>query len=295
MALNKQIWTDQIMENFYPEASFLKYAKDMTEFVEYDKINLAEAGIDPAVLKNNTNYPISVTERDDTSVELTLNLYETENTLVQDAIVTEVSYNTMESVISGHRNSLKARTGSDAAHAYSPDGNTTNTPVIKTTGEDNGSGYKALLPKDILTLSRLFTSENYPQDNRYLVLEPRHLEDLINFDLKFFGSITDIENGQPKKFAGFNILVYPNATLYNNTTLAKQAYGSIADEDSTYSSFAFIGSEVMRADGTITMFERLKDPEYRGDIVGFAKRFLGMPIRNKGIAAIIADKIPAPE
>lgn len=290
MALNKQIWTDQIQENFYPDASFLKYAKDMSEFVEYDKINLAEAGIDPEVLKNNTNYPIAVSERDDNAVELTLNLYETANTLVQDAIVTEVAYNKMESVIGGHRNSLKARTGADAAHAYSPDSDSEHTPIIKTTGEDTGSGYKSLLPKDILTLGRKFTDLNYPQENRYLVLEPRHLEDLINFDLKFFGSITDIENGKPKKFAGFNILVYPNKTLYNITTLNKQAYGSIADANSVYSSFAFIGSEVMKADGTVLMFEKLKDPEYRGDIIGFSKRFLGMPIRNKGIAAIVSDK-----
>lgn len=43
----------------------------------------------------------------------------------------------------------------------------------------------------------------------------------------------------------------------------------------------------MKADGTIDMFARIDDPEERGTIVGFQKRFIAMPIRNKGIGAII--------
>ena len=53
MSLQKQIWIDQIMNNFYPETSFLNYARDFTPFVDFDKINMAEAGVDPEVLINN--------------------------------------------------------------------------------------------------------------------------------------------------------------------------------------------------------------------------------------------------
>lgn len=132
---------------------------------------------------------------------------------------------------------------------------------------------------------------NYPLDDRYLTLDSRHLADLIRFDLKFFGNITDIVNGQLKKFASFNILAYSQNAKYNIETLEKKSFGAVGAVTDTYSSFAFVGGEVMKADGTIEMFERLKDPEYRGDIVGFGKRFLAMPIRNKGISAIVADKV----
>lgn len=33
MALNKEVWVNQIMEGFYPDDSFLKKAKDFSEFV----------------------------------------------------------------------------------------------------------------------------------------------------------------------------------------------------------------------------------------------------------------------
>ena len=52
--LNKQIWVNQLMKNFYPETSFLNYAKNFSSLVEYDKITMAQVGIDPTVLINNT-------------------------------------------------------------------------------------------------------------------------------------------------------------------------------------------------------------------------------------------------
>ena len=52
--LNKQIWTSQIMKNYYLEASFLAYAKDFTDNVNFDIINMADCGFDPEVLVNNT-------------------------------------------------------------------------------------------------------------------------------------------------------------------------------------------------------------------------------------------------
>jgi len=39
------------------------------------------------------------------------------------------------------------------------------------------------------------------------------------------------------------------------------------------------------------MFETLKDPKTRADIVGFQQRGLSMPIRNKGIGAIYAPAV----
>jgi hypothetical protein len=46
----------------------------------------------------------------------------------------------------------------------------------------------------------------------------------------------------------------------------------------------------MKADGEIYMYIRENDPEQRGTIVGFDKRFIAVPIRNKGIGAIVSAK-----
>ena len=52
MALNKQVWINQIKEGFYPERSFLEKVLDYSGFVENDSLHFASAGIDPKVLVN---------------------------------------------------------------------------------------------------------------------------------------------------------------------------------------------------------------------------------------------------
>ena len=289
--LNKQIWISQIMEKFYPEASFLNYAKDMTENVDFDKINLADCGFDPDVLVNNTTYPIAVVERADTPLSIELDLFETENTLVRSPEAVELAYNKLESVIYGHRMALRSKTGQKAAHAFAPSSDTVNTPVLITTGDNNGEGFKRLIPEDILRLKKKYDLLDVPYDNRYLVLDPNHVEDLILYDLKAFKDITDFKDGQPNRFAGFNILQYTKTPKYNVNTKVKLPWGAVADANTTFASFSFSSEEVMKADGTVNMFERINDPELRATIVGFDKRFIGLPIRNKAIGAIIAGKI----
>lgn len=217
--LNKQIWTDQIQKNFYPTVSFLSYAKDFSKFVDYDIINMAETGFDPKVLINNRTYPISVSQRDDTALSFELDLFETENTLVRNPEAIELSYDKMDSVIYGHKMALQTKTATKAAHAFAPDSDSDFTPVIATTGDNNGEGHKRLRVEDILKLKRKFDILDIPADRRFLVLDPRHTEDLILTDLKSFKDITDFVNGQPKRFAGFNILEFTKNPIYNATTL----------------------------------------------------------------------------
>lgn len=290
--LNTQIWVDQIQKNLYPAVLFLNYAKKFDQFVNADIINIADAGFDPEVLINNTTYPIAISERQDTNRSFELDLFETENTLVSYPKSIEYSYDKLESVIYGHRMALQTKIGMKAAHAYAPASDATNTPVIETTGDNNGDGFKRIRVEDILKLKRRYDLLDIPQDKRFLVLDPRHTEDLILFDLKAFKDITDFANGVPKRFAGFNILEFTKNPTYNATTKAKKPFGAIADPATdTFCSFAFSSDEVMRADGTMKMYERANDPELRGTVIGFDKRFIAMPIRNKGVGAIISAKV----
>lgn len=292
MPLEKQIWTNQLIENFYPEVSFLQFAKDFSGLVEYDKLHMAEVGVDPEVLVNNTTYPIRVTKRDDIPLEIELDLFETENTLVRQPEAVELAYEKLESVIYGHKQSLRTKTAMKAAHAYAPIQNGEFTPVIVTTGEDDGTGRKRLAVADILRLKREFDAKDYPKDKRNLVLDPQHTEDLILLDTKSFKDITDFENGKPKRFAGFNMLEFTKNPMYNAATNVKIPFGAIPENvTATFSSFAFVSDEVMKADGSVGMYARENDPEERATIVGFDKRFVALPIRNKGIGAIVSANV----
>ena len=59
---------------------------------------------------------------------------------------------------------------------------------------------------------------------------------------------------------------------------------------SAMASIAWIRTEVMRATGTVDVFHREKDPEARGDILGYQQRFSALPLRNKYIGAIYSGK-----
>lgn len=285
--LNKEVWVGQLNENFYPESSFLKYVKDFSSMVENDAINMAAAGVDPKVLINNTTYPIPISIRVDKPIRIELDKFETENTLVNRPEVIEYSYDQLDSVIMGHRNTLRSRTAQKAAHAFAPHEDTFDTPVIQTTGEAF-LGRKRLSIVDVLMLKERFDLLDIPLDKRYLVLNPSHLSDLILYDVKAFKDIVDIRNGEPQRFAGFNMLQTSITPTYNSTNYKKVIFGEDKVATDTFCSFAFYSDEVMKADGEVYMYTRVDDPELRGTVVGFDKRFIAVPIRNKGIGAIVS-------
>lgn len=203
MGLEKQIWIPQIKEGFYPENSFLKRAVDYSQFVDYDVIHLAAAGVDPNVLINNTTYPIKTVKRADEDYTAELDKFETENTIVRRPEVIEYSYDQLESVIRQHRATLRTAVSKKAIHAYAPAKDTTDTPVILTTGETK-DGRKRMCYEDFLVLKERFDDAQIPLEDRCIVLHPKHVTDLLLEDIKLFKDLTNLKEGKPFTFAGFD-------------------------------------------------------------------------------------------
>lgn len=290
MSLNKQVWVSQIKNGFYPDRSFLEKVLDYSGFVENDSLHFASAGIDPKVLVNNTTYPIKIVGREDEDQEITLDKFETENTIVRRPDAIEYSYDKLESVIKQHRSVLQVSTAKKAIHAFAPDSNTDDTPLVLTTGAASGTR-KRMTFEDLLTLKERFDNALVPLEERYIVLHPKHVTDLLIEDIKTFKELTDFKNGEPNRFAGFGIYEFPFMPTFNvsGKTATKVKFGS-ADTDH-FASVAFCKDEVMKADGEIYMYSRVDDPEERATIVGFDKRFIALPIRGKGIGAIVSDLV----
>lgn len=288
-SLRQEVWVKQLLEKFYPDSSFLNYVKNFSALVENHAINLADAGLDPEVIINGRTYPIGVVQREDTPIRIELDVFETENTLVRHPEVIEYAYDQLESVLMGHRNTLRAATGVKAAHAYAPNEDTPDTPVLRTSGS-TVNGRKRLTVEDILFLKERFDNRDVPLEDRYLVLHPSHVTDLILLDTKSFKDLGDIVNGQPKRLAGFNMLQFSKTAYYDSTgqKLEFKAEPALTD---AFCSFAFQSGEVMKADGNTKMYSTINDPKERATIVGFEKRFVAVPLRNKGIGAIVSTLV----
>jgi hypothetical protein len=285
--LNKEIWINVIKEAFYPEFSFLNEAIDMSAFVDNDVINLAEAGVNPTVLKNNTTYPVASATRTDTALTLTLAYYDTESTIVRNAELAELAYDKVASIVYGHKQALLQRQYNEAAHAYAPAADGALTPIVQTTGT-LVSGFRRLTYADITAMAARFNAQNIPQAGRILVMDSVGLQHLMDEDRVLFNQMMQHStNGAPGMLYGFKVYTYENLPLYVAAN-TKKAFGTTyAATDKYTRAIAFHKDEVMRAVGTLDMFERLKDPDARGDIIGFQQRFLALPIRSKAIGAII--------
>lgn len=285
--LNKEVWLSLIKENFYPEFSFLNEALDLNAFVQNDVINLAEAGVNPNVLKNNTTYPVPATTRTDSAITLTLAYYDTESTIVRNAEQAELSYDKMASIVYGHKQALLLRQYNEAAHAYAPAADGLLTPVVDTTGTLAG-GFRHLSYTDVAKMTQRFDSQSIPRQGRVLVLDSLAQEQLRNEDRNLFNQMMSHGDGSTVgSLYGFRVYVYENLPLYAAAG-TKKAYGSTYSATDRYTrALAFHKDEVMKAVGSLDMFERLRDPDARGDIIGFQQRFLALPIRSKAIGAIV--------
>ncbi len=288
MAINKEIWINQILEGFYPDDSFLQKPVNYSAFVDNDRLHIASAGIDPVVLINNTTYPISSAFRDDSDNEVVLDKFETENTIVRRPDAIEYSYDKLESVIRQHRATLRKSVAMKAVHAYAPTNDTENTPVILTTGLST-NGRKRMAFADILTLKERFDEAEIPLEERYIVLHPKHVSDLLLEDIELFKELTNIKDGEPFKFAGFGCYSFAQMPTYKEVggILKKVPFGS--EKTVQFASVAFYAKEVMKADGSIYMYASEDDPKERATIVGFDKRFVALPIRGRGVGAIVSD------
>lgn len=275
VGLNKEIWLAEIKEKFYPDTSFLKEPRDLSEFVEYDKINLAEAGVDPNVLINNTTYPIPVAQRNDVPISLDLDTYDTENTIIRNIERAELSYDKRQSVIYGHKQALRTKFAEKAAHAYAPSSDSTFTPVLPTVNTGKISF------EDILNLYKRFNQVDIPVEGRVLVLNPEHEAQLLLEDKNLYKQVMDTRN-----LYGFKVYTFSKTPIFDKSNGTKKAFGAAPGANDTVSSIAFHKDEVMRAMGTFDMFVKEKDPLERADIIGFQMRALALPIRNKAIGAI---------
>ena len=284
--LNKEIWIPGIIEKFYPKGSFLELSRDLSVWVDHNTLHLQEAGIDPTVYVDNEQYPIPTVMRSDVAHEIVLKRFDTENTVHINAIEIEESAGKRESVIAGHRASLAQYFAKLAAFNWAPAQNKTNCPVSATAATANKQGYKAMQYEDIMAMELQFDLLEVPTEERVLILHPMHANDLRKQDLTMYKSFYTEGN-----LFSFKVCKSSLTPKYNGTTGVKKAWGAAAESSTDAPSSLFYHTQsVARAMGTVDMYSRLADPEYRGDVVGFNMRGIALPVTGKYLGAIYSPK-----
>ncbi|HNP24624.1 MAG TPA: hypothetical protein PKM63_21875 [Panacibacter sp.] len=280
VGLAQEVWIPLVKDAFYPDNSFLNAASDMSSLVNNDVINFAEAGADPAVLKNNTTYPISATVASDTPLSVTLDYYDTESTIVRNAIAVELVYDQRLLYANKHKKALFKKIGMDAAYAYAPTVNdsTKNNTVLALGDTDS-------LIDAVIDMQKAYNSFDDDGSNRNLVLCPAHMAAIAKEDKVLYKAIM-AEPGSV--FYSFKVWTYSQLPIYITSSGAKAAQGT-AYSSGTHklASITFLGDEVMKAIGTVELFSKLKDPDIKGDSFNFQMRALVSVLRDKYRGAIL--------
>ncbi|MBN1250682.1 MAG: hypothetical protein JXA16_01005 [Bacteroidales bacterium] len=288
----REVWTGEMIKRFTHTATFLEKVPDYSRYVGNDVIHLVDVGAHPSVLINNTTYPLTPQSLGNDDIGISLSKFETEPISITNDELYAISYNKIKAAHDLHREALQMGTADKAAHAFAPASDSSVTPIVKTSGGDNGNGFKRLLIADIIRLKKKFDDMKAPKNGRTLVLGNQHIADLLSISESFQNQYQNIAEGKVLKLYGFEVHEYINTPLYDGA-FVKKAYAAVAAGTDRESSFAFVNSRMFKAKGTIEAFlqEAKDDVLNKRNLSSFDLRFIALPKKNEAIAAIVSDTV----
>ena len=268
--LQTEVWIAGIKENPIPNNSFVYQSVDLSQYVEHNKLHLAEAGVEPTVHEDyfaTANNPLPVANIEDIANEVVLHTYSTEQTRHNELQEIELSYDKRSSVIQRHRTSLAKNIGKRAAWAWAPQKNNEWNKVLTLTANDS------ILDAIIDIKSFLEGKDIY--DGINICLNADHFARIRKEDKKLYKDILNEE-----QMYGIKVFQYNQTPLYTKTG-EKKPFGATKDTEDKQSSFVWVTDEVFRCFGDVKMYPTLRDSGLQGDTISFAQRALVGVIRAK--------------
>ncbi len=296
----KEVWTKDVLKGFNEalKATFLGGIPDYSQYVKglgdaNEAIHMTYFGVSPDVLINNTTYPIPRQELNGENISLTLDKYQTKVTPITDDELYALNYDKIKLARESHIDAINTAKYKKAIHAIAP-GDATNAdmPVLVTTGEDDGTGRKKLLLKDIIAFKRKLDALQIPNEGRRLVLCSDHVNDLLDQSQTFEKQYYNYTTGKIANMYGFEVYTYSDCPYFNATTKTKLSFGAVAGDGDYQASIFFLPKRISKATGLLKFYYKKSEnsPEDQTSLINYRHNFLIMPKREDGRGAIISGK-----
>lgn len=268
--LQKELWIPEIQENPIPDTSFVYASTDKSEYVENNKLHLAEAGIEPAVHENyfagnETELPVANIQ--DIPNEVVLNTYSTEQTRHRDLQDVELQYNKKMSIINRHKISLGKNIGQRAAFAWTPAVENNFNKIFNTGAADSIIDAAIDAQAFYLGLDKI--------EGMNICITPEHMARIRKEDKKLYKEITADKDAL---FYGFKPWFYSQNALYTADGV-KKPFGALKAPTDKRCSFTWATDETFRCFGDVEIYETLRHSGLQADILSFAQRALVGNIR----------------
>ena len=298
-----EVWLNRVIQNLdnSDEASFLNGIPELDVPVnQINKGQMSEKNIiyvpttefEVDVLINNNTYPIPVQEYDDDTITIELDKFQSKVVTLSDDKVIGASYDKIDTATKATTRSMLSKKYKKAIHRIAPASNTATTPVIKTTGDDDGTGRKRLTYEDLVAFKDACDKAGFEEENRRLVLCGDHWNDLL-LDRKRFGNLlVDYTKGKPAPvIAGFELHRYPVMPVYTVATKTKKPFGAVKDDGDTYASVAFVTTRIAKKTGLTKQYyvPAAQNPKGQANELAYRHYFIAAPYQQRHIGAIISD------
>ena len=266
--LQKEVWIAGIQENPIPNTSFVFASTDKSEYVENNKLHLAEAGIEPDVYENyfegnENDLPLQAIT--DIPNEVVLKTYSTARTRHRDLQEVELSYNKRMSVINRHKTSLSKNIGERAAFAWSPNADTDFNKIMNL--DANASIIDA-----IIDMEAFYNSLDI-YDGMNICLTADHMARIKKENKNLYKEILSTNT-----MYGFKVFRYNKNALYTSAGV-KKPFGAVKENGDKVCSFTWVTDEVFRCFGDTEVYETLRSAASQSDEISFAQRALVGNIR----------------
>ena len=266
--LQKEVWIAGIQENPIPNTSFVFASTDKSEYVENNKLHLAEAGIEPDVYENyfegnENDLPLQTIT--DIPNEVVLKTYSTARTRHRDLQEVELSYNKRMSVINRHKTSLSKNIGVRAAFAWSPNANNDFNKIMNL--DANASIIDAIIDMEA------FYNGLDIYDGMNICLTADHMARIKKENKNLYKEILSTNT-----MYGFKVFRYNKNALYTSAGV-KKPFGAVKENGDKVCSFTWVTDEVFRCFGDTEVYETLRSAASQSDEISFAQRALVGNIR----------------
>ncbi|QEE51045.1 hypothetical protein FUA48_16110 [Flavobacterium alkalisoli] len=300
--LNQEIWTDVLVQDFRDAeaASFLNLIPDESRHVvatrgENEVIHLVDVGADPEVLINNTTYPIGFADQTDNDIPISLDSFTTKATRVSDLEIQYIAYDKIRLVQEKHKNAIMDTKHNKAVHALGPAAETATTPVLVTSGPDDGTGRKRLIMKDLVDHKKQYDSKKIPLAKRVLVLTSDHYNDLLIECINANKSTDHLAHDDAgllnTRLCGFLTFMYVDMPYYTLATLTKKSFGAAVVAGDVQATVSFYAPDMFRAAGSTKNYTDEPTTQNHAWLYNVRHNYIVLPRKTRAQGAILSADV----
>jgi len=314
MAIQKEIWTKDIIDNLFKNNEFAQYAFNADQYVLAGKVvHIPQAGAPSAINKNITDFPVTAVKRVDVEVLYNLDTFYSTPRHIEKIEQYELSYDKRQSAMGEDQAALIQAAMDSLLYrwAFKPSNTinyTTPANVIATIGDatsedliSGATGSRKVFTKELVgKIKKQMDAANIPPDNRIAVITAFHHQQLIDSmsdaaQTNFYRT-ADVSKGIIGEYLGFKFFMRSDVLRFRKVanvwtpvdTLASGFAASDKTLDSASSLF-YQQNCVERAKGQVDIFDNPNRAEYFGDIFSMELRLGGRQRREKGVWCVVED------